>query len=70
MSKISLYDKATKRTGWVERNVVHPESVADHMYRMATLAFLVDPKQGLNKDKYSFLYITPDDNVNDIFNIL
>lgn len=26
--------KTTKRTGWVERGVPRPESVADHSYRM------------------------------------
>ena len=29
-----------------------PESVSDHMYRMATLSFLVDPNSGLNREKY------------------
>ena len=31
--------------------VKDPESIADHMYRMATLSFLVDSKSGLNKDR-------------------
>ncbi|XP_062569041.1 5'-deoxynucleotidase HDDC2-like [Saccostrea cucullata] len=43
--------KRVKRTGWVLRKVKDPESVADHMYRMALLSFLVDPSSGLNKDR-------------------
>eukprot|EP00002_Diphylleia_rotans_P027495 TRINITY_DN5511_c0_g1_i3.p1 TRINITY_DN5511_c0_g1~~TRINITY_DN5511_c0_g1_i3.p1 ORF type:complete len:151 (-),score=40.08 TRINITY_DN5511_c0_g1_i3:198-650(-) len=36
--------KTTKRTGWVRSNVENPESIADHMYRMSILAFLItDP---------------------------
>lgn len=30
----------TKRTGWVRCNVAGPESIADHMYRMAMMAML------------------------------
>lgn len=43
--------KRVKRTGWVLKHVNEPESVSDHMYRMATLSFLVDPSTGLNKEK-------------------
>ena len=39
----------TPRTGWVLRKVEKPESVADHMYRMAMLAFLAD--DSLAKDR-------------------
>ena len=36
--------KTLKRTGWVNNEVFEPESVADHMYRMSMLTFLiVDP---------------------------
>jgi 5'-deoxynucleotidase YfbR-like HD superfamily hydrolase len=42
--------KTLKRTGWVNNKVFEPESVADHMYRMSMLSFLIiDPK--INKDK-------------------
>ena len=37
----------TKRTGWVRREVSGPESIADHMYRMAMMAFLL---QGTSYD--------------------
>jgi len=36
--------KTLKRTGWVNNGVELPESVADHMYRMAMCSFLItDP---------------------------
>ncbi|CAN0018968.1 unnamed protein product [Pylaiella littoralis] len=36
--------KELKRTGWVHRGVDKPESVSDHMYRMALCSFLItDP---------------------------
>ena len=42
--------KTLKRTGWVNNAVFEPESVADHMYRMSMLGFLItDP--AVNKDK-------------------
>lgn len=43
--------KSTQRTGWVRRGVKHPESIADHMYRMAALSMIVEPHTGLSKDK-------------------
>ncbi|PNH07103.1 HD domain-containing protein 2 [Tetrabaena socialis] len=30
----------TKRTGWVKRDVAGPESIADHMYRMALMSLI------------------------------
>eukprot|EP01104_Vermistella_antarctica_P001373 TRINITY_DN11417_c0_g1_i1.p1 TRINITY_DN11417_c0_g1~~TRINITY_DN11417_c0_g1_i1.p1 ORF type:complete len:214 (+),score=42.73 TRINITY_DN11417_c0_g1_i1:52-642(+) len=36
--------KRVKRTGWVNNRIEDPESVADHMYRMGLLSFLIkDP---------------------------
>uniref|UniRef100_UPI00358F48C2 5'-deoxynucleotidase HDDC2 isoform X2 n=1 Tax=Myxine glutinosa TaxID=7769 RepID=UPI00358F48C2 len=32
--------KRTERAGWVRRGIRSPESVSDHMYRMAIMAFL------------------------------
>ncbi|XP_071116521.1 5'-deoxynucleotidase HDDC2-like isoform X3 [Haliotis cracherodii] len=46
--------KHVRRTGWVQKKVAvggGPESVADHMYRMAVLSFLVDPGAGLDKHR-------------------
>ncbi|KAM9779362.1 HD domain-containing protein 2 isoform X1 [Syngnathus typhle] len=38
------------RTGWVYRKVKNPESVSDHMYRMAMMSLVItDPK--MDKDK-------------------
>ncbi|KAF6114079.1 HD domain containing 2 [Phyllostomus discolor] len=42
--------KRVQRTGWVYRNVERPESVSDHMYRMAIMA-LVTKDDHLNKDR-------------------
>ncbi|OWK01374.1 HDDC2, partial [Cervus elaphus hippelaphus] len=42
--------KRVPRTGWVYRNVQKPESVSDHMYRMAVMA-LVTKDERLNKDR-------------------
>ncbi|XP_077408774.1 5'-deoxynucleotidase HDDC2 [Vanacampus margaritifer] len=42
--------KRVPRTGWVYRNVKDPESVSDHMYRMALMSLLItDPT--VDKDK-------------------
>jgi len=30
--------KTQKRTGWVDHKIPNPESISDHMYRMAILA--------------------------------
>ncbi|KAI0218879.1 HD domain-containing protein 2 [Lamellibrachia satsuma] len=43
--------KSTVRTGWGMCGVKKAESVADHMYRMAVLAFLANSKTQLNKDR-------------------
>ncbi|XP_075059117.1 5'-deoxynucleotidase HDDC2 [Mixophyes fleayi] len=42
--------KRVPRTGWVYRKVEKPESVSDHMYRMAVMAMLAEDKT-LNKDR-------------------
>ncbi|XP_055289884.1 5'-deoxynucleotidase HDDC2 [Moschus berezovskii] len=42
--------KRVPRTGWVYRNVQKPESVSDHMYRMAVMV-LVTKDERLNKDR-------------------
>ncbi|XP_037100063.1 HD domain-containing protein 2 isoform X2 [Syngnathus acus] len=42
--------KRVPRTGWVYRKVKNPESVSDHMYRMAMMSLVItDPK--VDKDK-------------------
>ncbi|KAK2167872.1 hypothetical protein LSH36_23g10027 [Paralvinella palmiformis] len=43
--------RSTKRAGWVKRGIEGGESVADHMYRMASLAFLIGQDKDINKDR-------------------
>eukprot|EP01018_Ginkgo_biloba_P014693 Gb_27426 [translate_table: standard] len=43
--------KTTKRTGWIQRGIKGPESIADHMYRMAAMALIVVDIPGLNRDR-------------------
>eukprot|EP00042_Codosiga_hollandica_P036877 m.286061 g.286061 ORF g.286061 m.286061 type:complete len:200 (+) comp54981_c0_seq2:1053-1652(+) len=43
--------KTEKRTGWVRSNVHLPESISDHMYRMALIAFACGSRSGVNTDK-------------------
>ncbi|XP_060720953.1 HD domain-containing protein 2 [Tachysurus vachellii] len=42
--------KSVPRTGWVYRNVKEPESVSDHMYRMAMMALTLQDTS-LNKER-------------------
>ena len=35
--------KHTPRTGWVYHNIPNPESISDHMYRMAIMAMIYAP---------------------------
>ncbi len=37
---IVLRLQSTKRTGWVNRGVDQPESIADHMYRMGMMGLI------------------------------
>eukprot|EP01026_Neomeris_dumetosa_P031359 TRINITY_DN2487_c0_g2_i1.p2 TRINITY_DN2487_c0_g2~~TRINITY_DN2487_c0_g2_i1.p2 ORF type:complete len:200 (-),score=37.09 TRINITY_DN2487_c0_g2_i1:468-1067(-) len=40
--------KTTKRTGWIKRSVREPESIADHMYRMAAACFALKGKANVD----------------------
>ncbi|UYV80252.1 HDDC2 [Cordylochernes scorpioides] len=42
-----------KRNGWLLNKIANPESIADHMYRMAILSMLLDAdgSQGIDKTK-------------------
>ena len=45
------YLQRVPRTGWVYRNVKRPESVSDHMYRMAMMSLTItDP--AVDKDRW------------------
>lgn len=55
MDILKFYNKAiklkdVKRTGWVERGVSSPESVADHSFMMALMC-MVMPERGIDKEK-------------------
>ncbi|MEM0439980.1 MAG: HD domain-containing protein [Candidatus Caldarchaeum sp.] len=43
--------KRLRRTGWVEVGVKSPESVADHSYALAVMAFISADKLGLDAEK-------------------
>jgi len=43
--------KRVARAGWVRAGVPHPESVADHSYRLARMAILFGPRLGLDVEK-------------------
>ena len=56
--------QTVRRTGWVNHNVSEPESVADHMYRMAMMTFLlssqssvIDTQRYGNQLFYAFVYM-------------
>jgi len=68
--------KRTKRTGWINNKIENPESIADHMYRMAIMSFFL-PSATINREhciKMSLVHdmaesivgdITPYDGVSD-----
>lgn len=37
--------KSQRRSGWVAEGVPHPESIADHMYRMAVISMLTEDEK-------------------------
>eukprot|EP00252_Welwitschia_mirabilis_P001601 TRINITY_DN114_c0_g1_i1.p1 TRINITY_DN114_c0_g1~~TRINITY_DN114_c0_g1_i1.p1 ORF type:complete len:276 (+),score=67.89 TRINITY_DN114_c0_g1_i1:329-1156(+) len=43
--------KTTKRKGWVIRGIQNAESIADHMYRMALMAVIVNEVPGVNRER-------------------
>ncbi|KAH9975797.1 HD domain-containing protein [Lactifluus volemus] len=51
--------KTQKRTGWVDNNIPNPESISDHMYRMAVLAMCVSD-QSLDVAKCVMMAIVHD----------
>lgn len=42
--------KHLKRTGWVRAGIHLPESVADHMYKMSMMVFMLRD-QSINRDR-------------------
>ncbi|GJQ15508.1 hypothetical protein GpartN1_g7299.t1 [Galdieria partita] len=51
--------KETKRKGWVDHGILCPESISDHMYRMAMFCFCLCPNH-LNRDKLVKLALVHD----------
>lgn len=43
--------KTTKRKGWINQGIDGPESIADHMYRMALMALIADDLPGLDRER-------------------
>ncbi|KAG9143612.1 hypothetical protein Leryth_019204 [Lithospermum erythrorhizon] len=43
--------KITKRKGWINHGIKGPESIADHMYRMALMALIAVDIPGLNRER-------------------
>lgn len=46
--------QATKRRGWINHGIKRPESIADHMYRMALMALIVGDLPGINRERYIY----------------
>ncbi|KAJ8445398.1 hypothetical protein Cgig2_010756 [Carnegiea gigantea] len=43
--------KTTKRKGWINHGLKGPESIADHMYRMALMGLIADDIPGVNRER-------------------
>lgn len=47
--------QTTKRKGWINQGIDGPESIADHMYRMALMALIADDLPGLDRERLETL---------------
>lgn len=43
--------KTTKRKGWINHGIKGPESIADHMYRMALMALIAGDIPGVDRER-------------------
>ncbi|KAJ7943242.1 HD domain-containing protein 2 [Quillaja saponaria] len=43
--------KTTKRKGWINHGIKGPESISDHMYRMALMALIAGDLPGVNRER-------------------
>ncbi|XP_021755285.1 HD domain-containing protein 2 homolog [Chenopodium quinoa] len=43
--------KTTKRKGWINHRIKGPESIADHMYRMALMGLIAGDIPGVNRER-------------------
>ncbi|RVW65144.1 HD domain-containing protein 2 [Vitis vinifera] len=55
--------KTTKRKGWINNGIKGPESIADHMYRMALMALIAGDLHGVNRERLDLFeqFYTVDD---------
>lgn len=49
--------KTTKRKGWLNHGIKGPESIADHMYRMALMGLIAGDLPGVNRERSTFSHI-------------
>lgn len=49
--KLALELKKTKRTGWVDRKIKNPESIADHSYQVALMSLVFGKEIGIDTNK-------------------
>src|SRR3989338_2226951 len=52
--------KNIKRTGWKLMGIKNPESVAEHSFRLAVMAFALAPRFGLDAEKCAVLALIHD----------
>ncbi|KAL5704448.1 hypothetical protein ACHQM5_022878 [Ranunculus cassubicifolius] len=52
--------KTTKRKGWINHGIKGPESIADHMYRMALMALIAGDLPSVNRERCIKLAIVHD----------
>ncbi|CAO2830074.1 unnamed protein product [Amaranthus hypochondriacus] len=43
--------KTTKRKGWINHDIKGPESIADHMYRMALMGLIASDLDGVDRER-------------------
>lgn len=48
---LSQFFQTTKRKGWINHGIKGPESIADHMYRMALMALIAGDNSGVNRER-------------------
>eukprot|EP00898_Chlorokybus_atmophyticus_P007422 jgi/Chlat1/7681/Chrsp64S07138 len=46
-----LLNQTTKRAGWGRCDIALPESIADHMYRMAMMGLVLSPDADVNRER-------------------
>lgn len=43
--------QTTKRKGWIDHGIDHPESIADHMYHMALMSLIAGDIPGVDRER-------------------